>query len=245
GLCIRIAHSRSSTRRIRGLKAEKLDLAGLWNGVRVVHGIALEEGLQIGVGRIDGVLDVRSGDDSVVELHLGPGLQILGANSAVGNADAASNQRLQPLQLNVRLYLGLELRHRQAEGRLDKVNVLILANECAAGKQILGVRTMLEKVPQIVVGDLQAETVGLMLQDGALYLNRARALHNELQIKLGQLLLLHLLLGSTLHIQRLDGGRLPDDAAKDTWTVHGREDAGIVGGTVIEDSRYKGDDHGD
>ena len=84
-----------------------------------------------------------------------------------------------------------------------------------------------------------------MLQDGALYLELAGALHDELQIKIGQLLLLHLLLGGTLHIHRLDGGRLSDDAANHARTVHGREDAGIVGGTVVEDARNKGDDHCD
>ena len=59
GLRIGIAHRRSSTGKIRGLKAEKFDLAGLGNGVRIVRGVALEEGLQIGVRGIDGALDVR------------------------------------------------------------------------------------------------------------------------------------------------------------------------------------------
>ena len=84
-----------------------------------------------------------------------------------------------------------------------------------------------------------------MLQHGALHLDLAGALHHELQIEVGQLLLLHLLLGRALHVRRLDGGRLARRCDQDAGTVHRGIDAGIVGGAVIEDAGDKGDDHRD
>jgi hypothetical protein len=65
------------------VEADEADLAGFGDGVGVAGGVLLEEVLKVGVGGVDGGLDVGGGDDGVVEFDLGAGLEIVRLDGAV------------------------------------------------------------------------------------------------------------------------------------------------------------------
>ena len=78
-----------------------LRVSGMASGV--ARRVLLEEGLELRVAGIDGLLDVVGGDDGVVELHLGA-LRAVGlAHGVVGDGDPPVTRACSRLQLHVLL----------------------------------------------------------------------------------------------------------------------------------------------
>ncbi len=194
---------------------------------------------------IDGLLEIVGRDDGVVELHLGALLPVGFADSLVGDGDAAGDEGLQPVQLHVLLDLGFEVGAIGAEGGVDEVHVLVVADVLAVGKEVLGEGAGLELAAEVFVGDLEVHAVGLLLEDGALDENLAGAVHHVGQKEVGELLLLQLAGGEALDVLRLDFCAFAEEPAKDAWLMNGGEDSGVRGALIVEQSGDEVDHHRD
>src|SRR6185437_12661079 len=92
GLNLSVRNLGLAAGQLRCVEGDVFDLARFRNGVFVAGGVLLEKGLQIGVGRVDGFLDVLERDYRVVELHFGAGDTIGVAHRLVGDRDTAGDE---------------------------------------------------------------------------------------------------------------------------------------------------------
>ncbi len=145
---------RLAARKAGVVEGNERNLAGLGNCIRVVGCVLLEEGLKVGVRRVDGLLDVLAGDDCVGELHLLALLEVVRADGVVRDSHAAGDECFETLKLEVLFDLLLEVRDAYAEELLDEVHVLLVADELATRKEILRERAGAELAAEIVIGDL-------------------------------------------------------------------------------------------
>ena len=142
------------------------------------------------------------------------------------------------------LNLRLEVGDAGAEGGLDEVDVLVLADEVAAGEEVLGEGAELQFAAEIFVAYLEAHAVSLALEDGALHQDLSGALCHVGEQEVRQVLLLKLALGKRIDLGGLDGGAA-GEAAEESRLTNGGEDSGVRNGAVIEDAGHKGYHHGD
>jgi len=85
--------------------------------------------------------------------------------------------------------------------------------------------------------------VSFMGEHGALDFELASAAHDEGQVEVGQLLLLHLLLGGALHIRGLDGGAVAGNLAEEARGADGRVNSRVICGAVVSDAGDEKDHH--
>ena len=232
------------TGQVRRVERNVLNLARLRDSGRVASFVLIEEGVELCVGGIDLLANVLRRDNNVVELHLDVLLERGLAHRVVRDVDPAGEHGLQAVQLHVALYLRLEAGARGAEGALHEVDVGVVADVGAVGKEVLREGTGAELAAKVFIADLKVETIGLMLEDLALHEDLTGALLHVGHQHIGKVLLLKLALRELGDLGLLDGG----SAFKSTGPagiVNGRKDISVAGvARGIKDARDQGDDHG-
>ena len=182
---------------LRGIQHDILDLAFLRNRVVVGRLVALVEGLQLSVGRLDLFHQVIFAEDGVLELDLGVLLLKLPAHITIGDQRAAGDQVTKLVQQNLVLQTLLELGHAQVSV-LQKVLVLLLPHEFAARKEGGRIAPVLQLVPHFVIRDPKAQPFGFRHQGLATdqvlggALGKVRKQHRGLFAAAGKLLAQHL-----------------------------------------------------
>ena len=157
------------------------DLAFFRHGRGVARAVLLEEGLQVAVAGIDLLAQVVDRDHRIVELDLDVLLAIALANFLIANRDRSGNQRLQAPDQDVLLQAIFKFLHRHVEPIGDQPGILVVADELALGKESLANLAGVQILAHIVVGDADAELLGLRQQNLLLHQLLADALLEETQ----------------------------------------------------------------
>ena len=126
---------------------------------------------------------------------------------------------------------------------LHEIVVLVRADKLTAGKELLPKRARLERVPKIIVADLQAKTIAFLHQHFPLDQSLARTRQQKGHHLIGQVLLLEHPLRNLLDFGRRNVGRRAQIAAKNSSAMH--RGVRVGSGAVVKDARHQGDDHGD
>src|SRR5580698_3768867 len=153
---------RSNVDRFSELLSIDQDVLGvdfLGNRVHVHLLVLVVIRFELGIRRIDLLLDVIQREDSVVELDL----RVLGfklrGNFLVADRDRSANGGNQLLLCNLSLNFLLEVLHADVELALDELLIRLLADEVAVGEQQLAELTLVQIIPQLVVAHRQAHPV--------------------------------------------------------------------------------------
>src|SRR5262249_39538863 len=154
-------------------------LAFLGIGIRVLRLVGIVVGLELGLGRLDVLEQLLGGENGVIELHLLMLLLEFLLNLRFRYVDSTLDESGQLAFSKVLLYKLFKLIDSHAEIVLDEPFIGVLPDKISIGKEGGSHRTALKIVTQLLVSDMQPETVGFANEGGVCDQTVSDARENE------------------------------------------------------------------